>query len=250
MKFLVFCLLISLTFFAENAFADFDQTHKKWNQILHQYTVKKINQVYFKYKELKKHESILTAYLNELESLSKQEFSTFNQNQKLAFWINAYNAYTIQIIEKHYPLKSIKDISSGWFSSGPWKLKFINLFGEKISLDHIEHGTIRKKFNEPRIHFAVNCASVGCPSLLQEAFTAVKLDTQLEKAAKNFLQNESKNYVKGNTLYLSKIFKWYGDDFDKKYDGFKNYVTKTLNLPQKDYKVEFSTYDWNLNEVK
>lgn len=250
MKFLIFSLLVSLNIFTENAFADFDQTHEKWDQILKQYTAKKGNQVYFKYKELKKNEATLTSYLNELESLSKEKFNTFNQNQKLALWINAYNAYTIQVILKHYPLKSIKDISSGWFSSGPWKDKFINLLGKKISLDNIEHDTIRKNFKEPRIHFAVNCASIGCPSLLQEAFVGAKLETQLDKAAKNFLQNKSKNYIKGSTLYLSKIFKWYGGDFDQKYGGFQNYITKTLKLPKKDYKVEFNDYNWNLNEVK
>jgi hypothetical protein len=119
-----------------------------------------------------------------------------------------------------------------------------------MSLDNIEHDTIRKKFNEPRIHFAVNCASIGCPSLLQEAFVAENLENQLNMAAKNFLQNKSKNYVKANTLHLSKIFKWYGGDFDKKYGGFKSYIIKSLNLSGNDYDVEFNEYDWNLNELK
>lgn len=250
MKFLFMGLLMSLNIFACSAFADFDHSHKKWNQILKQYTTKKGNQVYFKYNELKKNEGELISYLSQLESVSKEKFETFNRDQKLAFWINAYNAYTIQIILRYYPVKSIKDISSGWLSSGPWKKDFIHLFGKKISLDNIEHDTIRKEFDEPRIHFAVNCASVGCPSLLQEAFTGENLDDQLERAADNFLQNKSKNYVKGNTLHLSKIFKWYGSDFDQKYGGFKSYVVKTLNLPQKDYDVNFNDYDWNLNEVK
>ena len=119
-----------------------------------------------------------------------------------------------------------------------------------MSLDDIEHETIRKNFDEPRIHFAVNCASISCPSLLQEAFTASKLETQLEKATRHFLTNSDKNEVKDNTLYLSKIFQWYGDDFNQKYDGFKSFVIKTLSLPQKDYKVEFKEYDWNLNESR
>lgn len=249
MKFIFLCLLMTMNLFAGNAFADFDHSHEKWDQILKQYTIKNGNQVYFKYKELKKNEGELNSYLAQLELLSKEEFSTFNRDQKLAFWINAYNAYTIQIILKHYPVKSIKDISSGWLSSGPWKKDFVNLFGKKISLDNIEHDTIRKEFDEPRIHFAVNCASIGCPSLLQEAFVATKLDTQLDKAAQNFLQNKSKNYIKGNTLYLSKIFDWYGSDFDQKYGGHKKYVVKTLNLPQNEYEVEFNDYDWNLNEL-
>ncbi len=256
MKFIFFSLLMSLNFFAESSFSDFDHSHKKWDQVLKQYAIKKGNQVYFKYNDLKKNEGLLSSYLSQLESVSKEKFSTFNRDEKLAFWINAYNAYTIQIILKHYPVKSIKNISSGkniisgWFSSGPWKKDFINLFGKKINLNNIEHDIIRKEFDEPRIHFAVNCASMGCPSLLLEAFTGSKLNIQLDRAAQNFLQNKSKNYVQGNTLYLSKIFKWYGSDFDQKYGGFENYVVKALGLPQKKYDVKFNDYDWNLNKLK
>lgn len=229
--------------------ANLDDLHSKWDQILKQYTVKSGNQVYFNYKELKNNIDELNSYLDQLESLSKLKFNTFNRSKKLAFWINAYNAYTIQIILKNYPVKSIRDIKSGFFSSGPWKKDFIQLFGKRISLDDIEHETIRKNFDEPRIHFAVNCASIGCPSLLQEAFVGRKLDTQLDKAANNFLQNKSKNYVKGRTLYLSKIFKWYGGDFDNKYGGFQNYVIKTLGLPKKKYELKFTDYDWSINSV-
>lgn len=250
MKFLIFVLLMSLNLIVGNAFAEFDHSHNKWDKILRQYTTKNRNQVYFKYNLLKKNEGELNSYLGELESLSKENFSTFDQKQKLAFWINAYNAYTIKIILKNYPVKSIRDISSGWFSSGPWKKDFIKLFGKKMSLDNIEHDTIRKEFQEPRIHFAVNCASIGCPSLLQEAFEASALNGQLDKAALNFLQNKSKNFVKGNTLYLSNIFKWYGGDFNKRYGKYENYIIKTLNLPQTKYKVKFNKYDWSLNEIK
>lgn len=249
MKFLIFGALICLNIFAGQAFADFDHSHKSWDQILKQYTSKKGKQVYFKYNELKNNENELNSYLRQLESVSKETFNIFERDQKLAFWINAYNAYTIQIILKNYPVKSIKDISSGWFSSGPWKKEFINLFGKNMSLDNIEHDTIRKEFDEPRIHFAVNCASIGCPSLLEEAFVSSRLNGQLDKAALNFLQNKSKNYVKGNILYLSKIFEWYGSDFSKKHGDFKNYIIKTLNLPHKNYDVKFNDYNWNLNEV-
>lgn len=252
MKFILIGLFVSIYFGAGDAFADFDHTHKKWDHVLKQFTIKKESQVYFKYKEVKKDAEGFNSYLTELESLSKDDFGRFNRNERLAFWINAYNAYTVQIILKHYPVKSIKDISSGWFSSGPWKKDFINLFGEKISLDYIEHDIIRKRFSEPRIHFAVNCASIGCPSLLQEAYVGNRLNEQLDLAAQNFLHNKSKNYIKGNTFYLSKIFKWYGDDFKPKYGGFKNYVIETLRTPGQDYNdynVEFNDYDWNLNEL-
>lgn len=242
-------LILTLCFlFSLNSIAAFDHTHKKWEEILSKYTSKTGNQVLFKYKELKKNMSELDAYLKQLESLKKDEFKKFSPDQKLAFWINAYNAFTVQIIIKNYPVKSIKEIKSGFFSSGPWKKEFIDLMGKKISLDEIEHGTIRVEFDEPRIHFAVNCASIGCPSLLQESFKASKLEDQLQRVTDNFLTNKSKNYVKGDTLYLSKIFDWYGDDFNKKHGSFKKFVIKSLNLSQKDYSVEFNNYDWDLNE--
>ncbi|WP_419168254.1 DUF547 domain-containing protein [Halobacteriovorax sp.] len=250
MKFFSISVFIFINIFVSHTYADFKHSHEKWNQVLKQYTDKKDNQVYFNYKELNKNQKLLNAYLLSLESITQDEFDLFTQDQKIAFWINAYNAYTIKVVLKNYPVKSIRDISSGWFSTGPWKIKFIKLLGNKVSLDNIEHDIIRKQFYEPRIHFAVNCASIGCPSLLQEAFVADKLDSQLDKAAQNFLHNKSKNYLKGNTLYLSKIFKWYGSDFNQGYGSFKKYVVKVLGLSNREYEVEFNEYDWNLNELK
>lgn len=248
MRFFVWALgfLISLQSMATG----FDHKHELWNKLVKEYAVKKGRQALLNYKQLKKNQKTLDRYLEHLESTSQKDFSSFSSDQKLAFWINAYNAYTIKIVLDHYPVQSIQDINSGWFSSGPWKKEFISLLGKKMSLDDIEHEIIRKEFDEPRIHFAVNCASLSCPSLLQEAFIAEKLDEQLDIAAQNFLQNQSKNYLRGNTLYVSKIFKWYGDDFKSKYGGFKNYIIQSLSLPAKDYEIKFNDYDWSLNEIK
>lgn len=241
---------ILIFFVSLSAFASFNQEHSQWDTVLKKYTVKDNHQVLFKYKKLKGNEAELDTYLGELENVSKIQFAAFTREEQLAFWINAYNAYTIKIVLEHYPVKSIRDIDSGLFSSGPWKKKFIPLFGKKMSLDEIEHETIREQFKEPRIHFAVNCASISCPALLQEAFVASKLEKQFDMAAMNFLTDTSKNEVKGKALHLSKIFKWYGDDFNQKHGGFEEYVIKTLNLPKLDYEVEFKDYDWNLNESK
>lgn len=254
MKF--FLVIISFLFHV-NAFAAFDQTHSLWDKVLKDYTVRQGKQVYFKYKKLQKDSSPLDKYLTQLEALSEKEFTTFSQDQKLAFWLNAYNAYTIKLILDNYPLKSIKDINfswlkfanNDWFTFGPWGKKFFKLFGKDMNLDNIEHDNIRKKFKEPRIHFAVNCASMGCPSLHQEAFVGAKLDTQLEMAAMNFLTNKKKNYLKDGTLYVSKIFKWYGTDFDEKHGTCIEYVIKTLKLPAKNYKVGLTEYDWKLNDI-
>lgn len=243
MKLQIFLLLITNISFA------FDHTHETWSKALKQNTKEVDGQVLVNYKKIKKHPEQLLAYLDELESVTKDVFAKFSKKQKLAFWINAYNAYTIQLIIKNYPIKSIKDIGS--IFSSAWSKDFINLLGKKLSLDDIEHETIRKKFKEPRIHFAVNCASISCPSLLQEAYNSEHLEAQLNFSAKRFLTNKNKNYYSKTekAFYLSKIFKWYGADFNAKYKGYVNFVKKYLTAPN-NTPVEWLDYDWTLNEFK
>lgn len=241
-------LFISFLLLTQNAFA-FDHGHKEFTKLLTNNTKKVGNQVFVNYAQIKKHPEQLLAYLEQLQAVSEEKFKKFSKKEQLAFWINAYNAYTIQIVIKNYPIKSIKNIGS--FFSSVWSQDFISLMGKKISLDDIEHETIRKQFKEPRIHFAVNCASMGCPSLLQEAFVSFRLDDQLDEAAANFLNNKAKNYYnkKEKTLYLSKIFKWYGADFNAKYGGYMNYLVKQKLAP-KSAAIEWLNYDWDLNEYK
>lgn len=245
----VFFLLLLLL--VTNVFAKFDESHQQFTNLLKGFTKIKNNQTLVNYKSLKKNKKQLNKYLNELEKISKKEFSDFSDNTKLAFWINAYNAYTLEIVLRNYPVKSIKDINSGSFlssimNSGPWDKKFIELMGMTLSLNDIEHQIIRKDFQEPRIHFAVNCASIGCPSLLREAFVANKLNEQLDVAAKNFITNQNKNILKDDTLFLSRIFDWYGDDF-KKIGGYKKFIKKYI--PYKgNPKIRFNEYNWKLNE--
>jgi len=238
-------ILLLLVLFSSSSFA-FDQMHSKFTMVLKKYTKKDGHQILVNYKDLKNDQGVFKEYLSELESLTQENFNKFKQKEKLAFWINAYNAYTIRLILKNYPVKSIKDIGS--FITGPWSQKFISLFQKKYTLDDIEHDIIRKQFKEPRIHFAVNCASLSCPSLFQEAFIAKKLNAQLDKVAENFLLNKSKNYFdkKSNILYLSKIFNWYGSDFNSKYKGYRNYI-KTYIKTSDEYATEWLAYDWKLN---
>ncbi len=178
--------------------------------------------------------------------LSEKAFKKLAKNEQLAYLINAYNYYTIQLIISNYPTKSIKDLGSTF--SSPWSKDFIQLFkkGDKISLDDIEHKMIRKNFDEPRIHFAVVCASIGCPPLRNEAFIASKIQDQLQDQAEQFLKDTTKNLIKGDELHLSKIFKWYGDDFNKTYGGYIPFVQKLLKTKYSD--VEWLDYDWNLND--
>lgn len=243
---------ILLALLSINSFA-FDHSHSKWNDILQKYTTMDKKQVLVDYKGIKKDKSLLESYLKDLESLKKDEFKKFSKDQQLAYWINVYNAYTVKWIIKHYPVSSIKK-TVGFFArvkGGPWNVAFIPSFGKKISLDKVEHGIIRKQFKEPRIHFAVNCASIGCPSLYREAITHEKIDTQLEEAMKHFLTNTEKNRRDGNTYYLSKIFDWYGSDFGKNNKEIINYVQKYMGQAKSPKtKVEFLNYDWDLNVWK
>ncbi len=147
----------------------------------------------------------LTAYLNELKTVQPND--NWTKSQVLAYWINAYNAYTIQLIIEKYPVKSIKSISN------PWDEKFIPFKGNLVSLNFIEHDILRK-MNEPRIHFAIVCASVSCPKLQNEAITASNLEEQLTDATKEFLADPSKNELSKDTIKISKIFKWFKKDFE------------------------------------
>ncbi len=234
----------------------FDHNHQAWNEILKNYVVPGKISTLFKYKALKANVSLLNSYLKHLESVSDSDFQKFNKKQKLSFWINAYNAYTVKLIINHYPLKSIKDIKGegGFLGVGasPWKIKFIKLLGKMLSLDNVEHDIIRKDFDEPRIHFAVNCASMGCPSLSNKAFSAKDLDKHLEDVSNAFINNLQKNKfdLKSKTFYASKIFKWYGSDFNKKFGSYKKFI-KTLRPELSDleqFKVIWNNYGWNLNE--
>ncbi|WP_247664785.1 DUF547 domain-containing protein [Pseudoalteromonas sp. MMG010] len=204
----------------------------------------------------------LTRYLNSLSAISEAEFNDWSKPKQLAFLINAYNAWTVELILTKYPdLESIKDLGS--FFSSPWSKEFIPLLGKTRSLDEIEHELIRGsgKYNDPRIHFAVNCASIGCPALREEAYTGEKLEAQLDEQTKRFLSDMTRNVVQQNELQLSSIFKWYGDDFKMGFRGAKSLNEFILQYPnaiklipaqQKALKIDkmkikFLDYDWKLN---
>jgi hypothetical protein len=243
----------------------FDHQHTLLGNVLTQFVHKIENSqsTAVDYQGLKKSPQDLLSYLKQLEGLNKAEYQKFTKDQKLAFWINAYNAYTLKLIIDHYPIISIKDIKPKGFLgsfSTPWKIEFIQLLGKKMTLDNIEHDVIRSKYNEARIHFAVNCASIGCPSLMKTPFVADKMDQQLDAAANNFLTNTEKNKIDpaNKTIYLSKIFKWYGDDFKEKYKSDLNYIALIISsdpeiqkqMMNNKYKVKYLDYDWKLNQIK
>ena len=190
----------------------FDHAHSKWTQVLASNVVKTGKTTKVKYLDLIKNQAPLTSYLADVKAVSLDQYSKWNDNQKLAFLFNAYNALTVKLIvqelEKNKDLKSINKI--GGVFTKPWKINFFEFFGHSSNLDEIEHDIARKNFDEPRMHFAFNCASIGCPSLQMTAFTADKLNEQLDQAAKEFLGDESRNELNKNkgTLALSSILKW------------------------------------------
>ncbi len=211
--------------------------------------------------------AVLRTYLSQLSAISANEFSTWSKPERLAFLINAYNAYTVDLILTRYPkLDSIKDFGS--LLQSPWKRSFVPLFGKMLSLDDIEHGMIRKPgdYNEPRIHFAVNCASIGCPGLLNEAYIGPKLESQLETVTRAFLADRSRNRYNITTgrLEVSKIFDWYREDFERGWKGwhklaqfFTHYADSLTDTPEAkasiipgSIKIKFLDYDWALNKTK
>lgn len=219
------------------------------------------------YKGFQADRAELKKVLDEFSALSKADYSALKRDEKLAFLINTYNAYTIELILTKYPeLKSIKDLGS--FTQSPWKKQFFKLLGEDKGLDNVEHDMIRAAgaFDEPRIHFAVVCASIGCPALRPEAITAAKLESQLEDGTKRFLKDKNRNrYNKqSGKLEISKIFDWYKGDFEKGHKGitsrevffgkYADLLTDDTAAQQqiKDGKVSIShlDYDWNLNDRK
>jgi len=198
------------------------------------------------YKALKSNPGQLDAYLNKTGAVSEKELKSWSKDEQLAFYINVYNAETLKFIIDNYPVDSIKDL--GGFLSTPWDKKVVTLFGEKATLNTVEHKIIRKEFEEPRIHFALVCAAISCPPLRREAYTAAKLDSQLDNQARVFMAQKEKNRIEGDTLYLSSIYSFYKGDFTKGGRSLNDYVDPYIDGSTAGKEVEFTDYDWSLNK--
>ncbi len=226
----ILCTLLSFSLQAQKT------NHSLWTNFLQKYVS---SQGHVNYKAIHQHPEDLQTYLQELSKTVPNE--NWTKNEALAFWINAYNAFTIKLIIDNYPLKSIKDIKK------PWSKNFIKIGNKTISLNHIEHDILRK-MGEPRIHFAIVCASISCPKLKNEAYTAENLENQLTQAAKNFLNDPSKNAISANNLELSKIFKWFGSDFTK-HGSLIDFLNVYSDIQiSNDAKINFKDYNWDLND--
>jgi hypothetical protein len=221
--------------------------HEAWSSLLSRFvsTEGKVD-----YKGLQMAEKELNAYLDLLNQ-HPPDTSTWSENEQLAYWINAYNAFTVKLITDNYPLLSIQDLHPFPyipFFRTVWHKQLFLINEKPISLDHIEHGILRHYFNEPRIHFAINCASVSCPPLLNTAYVPHELDIQLERAAKGFLSNPNFNRIEPEKLQLSAIFNWFQSDFTKE-GSLQSFLQHYTDIPlSENATIDYLPYDWALNE--
>lgn len=247
----------------------FDHSHAAWTALLKKHVVVlragQASQV--RYASFAGDRAALKAYLDALSAVPEAAFNGWSKPQRQAFLINAYNAFTVELILTKYPnLASIKDLGSVFQS--PWKPKWVPLLGTKVSLDDIEHEMLRKRgaYDDPRVHFAVNCASIGCPALREEAFVPERLDAQLDEQALRFMSDRSRNRynVQRGRLEVNKIFDWFGEDFRLGHRGIASlaafaakYAEALADAPADREKVRagqldiaFLDYDWKLNDAK
>jgi hypothetical protein len=222
-------------------------SHQLWNELLKS-NVKSDGQV--DYKGFIREKPKLEKYLK-LLSENAPDRKTWSKNEQLAYWINVYNAYTVKLIVDFYPTKSIRDLGPRIkipLIKDVWHYKFFKIAGVEMSLDEVEHSILRKEFEEPRIHFAINCASVSCPSLLNEAFVAANLENQLTRVTTTFINDPTRNKISSQSAQLSSIFSWFKGDFTKKGTliEFLNRYSKVKISP--NARISFLDYNWNLNE--
>jgi hypothetical protein len=242
---------------------DFDHTHRLYDSVVQAV----VSNGSVDYRGLKAYPGDLNRYLAALAQVTETQFNAWSKARQLAFLINDYNAETLRLIIDHYPVQGIKDIGS--LFKGPWDQPVVRMFGRSVTLNVLEHDIIRKRYSEPRIHMALVCAAKGCPPLRSEAYTAERLDAQLDDQTRQFLANPIKFRIdrQKGTVYLSPIFKWYGSDFlgkhlpDSGFAGIKETERAVVNfcsrylypddrayLQAGGYSVRYLDYDWSLNE--
>lgn len=247
------CFLITLSVNHKT----FAQSNSIFSELLQKY----VKDGLVDYKNLKNDEE----FKSYLSQLSKTDPTEFTRNEKLAFWINAYNAFTLQIVMVNYPIKSITDLNEGGKllnnleGKTVWDKKFISINKKKYSLNEIEHNILRK-MDEPRIHFALVCASISCPELRNEAYGAGEIDEQLLDDTKKFLNDKEKNHydLKNRKAYISKLFDWFRVDFGDTDENILMFISDYLpkdistdiSLNISDWKIKYNNYNWNLNVLK
>lgn len=230
--------------------------HSGWDRLLQTYIVAspdKVNR--FAYGRVRASDKrALKNYLTALQGVRAKALASDEQQ---AFWINFYNALTIDVVLDHYPVKSITDISlgGGFFNTGPWKKLLVTVEGRKLSLDNIEHDILRKNWRDPRLHYAVNCASMSCPNLMAKAFTAANLDHLLTQGGRDYVNHPRGVRITKGKATLSRIYSWYKGDFGKGDAEVLRHVSEFAEPGLKKQLAEIDEidgydYDWSLNEAK
>jgi len=262
-------LTLALLCLVRSGFAQFDHDHAAWTALLKKHVVLidggKASQV--RYSGMQQDRAALRTYLDTLAKIQPAEFKGWSKPQQLAFLINAYNAATVEKVLTRYPnIRSIWDF--GKLIGNPFKDRFVRLLGAEMSLDNIEHDTIRAEgaYNDPRIHFAVNCASTGCPMLREEPYVAERLDRQLDEQVARFLADRTRNRynAEARAIEVSRIFDWYGGDFRKGHRGIASLPAflathaqlltdrpeEQKMLREQQAPIRFLDYDWTLNNAR
>lgn len=226
--------------------------HGPWNALVQKHVVllpgKHASQV--DYAGMARDRAELQGYVDSLSKVPAAEFNGWPKHERKAFLINAYNAFTVEKILTRWP-----DIASIWdfgkFFGNPFKDDFFSLFGDKYTLDRIEHGTLRQPgaYDDPRVHYALNCASIGCPMLREEAYDAARLDAQLDEQALRFLGDRTRNRYREGHLEVSKIFDWFKEDF-LPYEKYFAQYAQALGFPGGPAPIDFLDYDWSLNGLR
>lgn len=227
--------------------------HDAWDRFVRTYVARfpdGINRVAYADVTAADHK-LLESYIGKLKVI---EISAYSRDEQRAYWINLYNALTVKVVLDHYPVKSIRQIKPNLFSIGPWRQKRITVEGAELSLDDIEHRILRPIWRDPRLHYALNCASIGCPNLLKQAFTAANSETLLTQAARAYVNNVRGAEVRNDRLVVSSIYKWYKEDFGNTdtgiIDHLRRHAEPALSAQLRGItRIAAYRYDWALNDA-
>ncbi len=255
---LVLLLTLPLSAFAQFNHGIWDELLKAHVQVIDGGKASRVD-----YNRMLRDRSRLQTYLGQIAAIDRATFEAWGQDEQLAFLINTYNAWTVELILDEHPLNSIRNI--GFLPGAAWRRNIVSLFGEQVSLDDVEHGMIRgwQRYNEPRIHFAVNCAAIGCPALRAEAYQGDRLEQQLEDNTQLFLADRQRNHLDGDTIYISRIFDWYEEDFERGWGGVNSVQEflvryddvlglsgeERIALLSGEIRLRYLRYDWGLNDT-
>jgi len=252
------CALASAALAGRGAQSSFDHGHALWTEVLRSC----VRGDGFDYAKLKQDPAKLRAYLDALHAVTPAELAGWSEAQRFAFWINVYNAHTIQKVIENYPLKSIRKLDGAFGISTVFENRFIPMPAhhpegkdDELALNDVEHKILRAQFKDARLHAAINCASKSCPPLRNEAFVAERLDQQLQEQMKTFVLDPARNHIDPaqKELAVSEIFKWFSEDFERDAKSVQEYLIRYVSPEQADFlrsaKLRYLDYDWDLNDV-